>query len=163
MKLDGSSDIIPRLLFPYSKEGVMDLKPLVNNGDVSEREFGELFERRLGALFPRAKTVFLTLGEVHSFPVANVLHLALQKGNLEEVINALENWCKVVATVPDLITAHVGTKRYFDTLYTEYFMTGPDTVDGVGPLVPVERNGKIMYTFAKSEESKIWLPPHLRK
>lgn len=110
----------------------MDLKPLVGFTQVSEEEFRNLFATRLESdLLERGVKVLLTLGELSSFRVANVFHMGIQKGNASEVIKALERWCTVVVRAPDYITAQVDTRIFFDTVYSQFFMTGEDTINGI--------------------------------
>ncbi len=140
----------------------MDLKPLPNSEDVSPQEFSQLFEGRLGALFSRAMHVLITLGLMHSFSVANVIHLGLQKDIVEDIVEALEKWCELFPKAPDPITAHVDTKQYFDIMYGEFFMTATDTVDGLGPFETVgERNGHRQLGI-KQGQSKLWVPDNAR-
>lgn len=128
----------------------MDLEPLANNssGEVSSREFTQLFKARLGSLFPRAMQVVATLGPMHSFSIANVIHLGLQKGNVDTIVEALEAWCELFHKAPDPITAHVDTKLYFDILYGQYFMTPGDTLNGMGPFAVAKDYG----------QPRLWIP-----
>ncbi len=138
----------------------MDLKPLPNNGDVSPEEFKRLFEERLGNLYSRAMSALMTLGAMHSFSVANCIHLGLQKGNVEIVVEKIEQWCELFPKAPDAITAHVDTKLFFDILYPRLFMTPHDTIDGLGPFEVVGESKTNRYlTYAPmSSEPKLWVP-----
>ncbi|MBW3538038.1 hypothetical protein KY386_00925 [Candidatus Parcubacteria bacterium] len=138
----------------------MDLHPLQNNGDVSPAEFRQLFEARLGGeLFARAMKVLTTLGPMHSFSVANVIHLGLQKQIAKTVIEALEKWCELFPQAPDKVTAHVDTRLYFDTIYQEHFMTPDDTLAGLGPFEVTSDNGRfITYGVSQSSRHRLWTP-----
>ena len=115
----------------------MDLKPLVHDGDVAPMQFADLFRRRLGDLYPRAIANLMTLDRMHSYPVANVIELGLQKGNVLGVIEALEKWCKIYPTgLP--VTRDVDTRQYFDMLYAEFFMQPEDTMNGVNLSLMLE-------------------------
>src|SRR5674476_15397 len=98
----------------------MDLKPLPNHGDISPQEFRRFFEPSLEGLFSRAMQVFTTLGPMHSFSVANVIHLGLQKGIVDTIVDALEHWCELFPKAPDAITAHVDTMHYINIMSVSY-------------------------------------------
>jgi hypothetical protein len=134
----------------------VDLKSLPNNGDVSPQEFSQLFEARLRSTFPRAMRVLITLGPRHSFSVANVIHLGLQKGIVNTIIEALEEWCELFPKAPDLITAHVDTKHYFAVMYGQYFMTPSDTVNELGPFEVIDDNGRFRTLGIK--QTRLWTP-----
>lgn len=137
----------------------MDLKPLDHQGDISEQQFRALFESRLGDLFTQALTVLTTLGQLQSFSVANVIHLGLQKGIAKVVIEDLEKWCTVVVEAPDPTTAYVDTRQFFDIMYAQYFMTGKDTISGLGPFGKIsERNGFSIYGSSQQTPSGLWVP-----
>jgi hypothetical protein len=111
----------------------MDLKPLEPRGDgqVSEEEFRELFQERMPAvLLDRVLQVLRTLDALHSFSVANICHLALQKGVTGQVVDALERWRELYVGAPDAATAYVDTRMFFDHVYADFFMTAEDTIDG---------------------------------
>ncbi|MDO8551214.1 MAG: hypothetical protein Q7S03_00835 [bacterium] len=134
----------------------MNLEPLQNTGEVSEREFRQLFEHRLGMDFPRALIAFNILGSMHSFSIANVIHLGLQKGNAIEIIDGLEKWCEIFPKALDPIMAHVDTRMFFDVLYGS-FMTSEDTAAGLGPFdTLVEPDGLTLKVVKPGR--RIWTP-----
>lgn len=127
----------------------MNLTPLENNGPISAEQFNELFKSQLGENFDRAFDVFTNFGDFNSFSVSNVLHLSLQKGNLDEVLDALEKWWEVVSIIwsTQHIRAQADTREFFDIVYSQFFMSRGDTIDGI-QIPPIYLKRK----------SGLWLP-----
>ena len=81
----------------------------------------------LGGYFSRYLAVMLAMGKVNSFKVANIFHIAAQKGNVEVVLADLEKWAQVAYSEPPadediFIQREVETRRFFDGMYARYFM-----------------------------------------
>ncbi len=112
----------------------MDLKLLPQPGPATEQEFRQLFAS-LGEDLSRAASIRTALGELNAYSVANLLHLARQKGQADEMIAALEEWCEIVVKAPDTVTAGVDTRLYFDILYRDLFISRGDSINGFGPFV----------------------------
>ncbi|HSX47020.1 MAG TPA: hypothetical protein VLF87_03480 [Patescibacteria group bacterium] len=108
----------------------MDLQPLRHDGDVSARQFDLLFRARLGSLYGRALAILHALGPMHSFSVANCIHLGLQKDISETIIARLDKWADQARNtttrrrldVDQAISFDVDTKIFVDLVYAEYFM-----------------------------------------
>ena len=134
----------------------MDLKPLRFSGEMTPEAFTEHFRGILGANFDRALAVFAVFYEFHAFSVASVLHCAIQKGIVDEVLGKLEAWRdKVLAatTTDELIHAHAGVKFAIDAIYGSFMATG-DTIDGLGPFEPMERRGGFVTYGMKGTSSR---------
>lgn len=102
-------------------------------GDVTPVQFAEYFADALGLLYGRALAVMLAMGEWNSFKVANIFHIAAQKGNVEVVLADLEKWAELAYLEPPanedvFIQREVETRRFFDAMYARYFM--PEVVAG---------------------------------
>lgn len=102
--------------------------------------------------------VLTALGPMHSFSVANVLHMALQKGIAELALTKLERASQISALAPDEITRHVDLKIGFDILYQELFFTSEDTIGGLGPFEVVEERGNFRSWGVAKSSSKLWTP-----
>jgi hypothetical protein len=139
---------------------MVDLKPLTNTDAVSTQEFRQLFEARLGNLFDAAMRALTTFGPMHSFSVANVVHLGLQKGNIDKVVSALEKWAEVVIQAPNHSVAYADTREFFDIMYGECFMSDGDTLDGFGPFKVVETtpDGTRWIGMGSETSSGLWVP-----
>jgi hypothetical protein len=137
----------------------MELHSLPRRGDISPEEFRELFAARLGERFETVRAIFGMLGPMHSHAIANLIHLGLQKRNVEEVVKALMRWGELFPKAPDPMTAHVDTRHYLDLMMEEFFINGEDTINGVGPFSFYEENGQ---RFAQPElfgnPKSLWTP-----
>lgn len=112
---------------------MVDLKPLDHRERIfSETKFRELFEECLKDLFPPALQVFRTLGELHSFSVANLIFLGLQADCEEKVIADLLRWSEIVVRAPNPTIAYTDTRTTFDIIYREQFLEVGHTVGGFG-------------------------------
>ncbi|HSH31940.1 MAG TPA: hypothetical protein VK963_04715 [Candidatus Saccharimonadales bacterium] len=95
---------------------------------------------------------------MHSFSVANVIHLGLQKQIVETIVGYLEKWCELFPQAPDIVRAHVDTRLFFDAMYQQYFMTPGDTLNGIGPFKVTSDNGRFRtYGIAKTGP-QLWTP-----
>ena len=111
--------------------GLFAFETLKHEGSkVTPVQFAEYLADALGSLYGRALAVMLAIGEVNSFKVANIFHIAAQKGNVEEVLVDLEGWAQLAYSETPVnetvfIQREVETRRFFDAMYGRYFM--PDS------------------------------------
>jgi hypothetical protein len=99
--------------------------PLSHRGDVSEAQFGEYFQSKLGPLYAQALELFRRYGAINSYKVANAIHIGLETGRAGQILDALNDWAEIAYTRPyegaELIRRELDTRQFFDVMYREVF------------------------------------------
>lgn len=130
----------------------MDLRPLKYRKEVSATQFDQLFSARLGRLYGRALAVLHALGPMHSYAVANCIHLGLQKGVVDNTfIGRLERWSDVARNTQEkrrrdpsnAAEFDAETRLFFKYLHAEYFIAGQSQL-----IVPASVSSAFGYPLA---------------
>jgi hypothetical protein len=95
-------------------------------GQVSAKKFEELFKDRLGDDYAKAADLWSLFGPAPSFALASALNLAIQKGNVCEVLAELDRWAEMAYRLPrpaymTPVRVQFDQRAFFISMYQKYF------------------------------------------